>query len=248
MYEIGLQQVLYTNLVLNFSVYYRDIRNLLGMEIINTYEGFKYARFINRDYGNVRGFIATLDKRFANFFGAKIDYTYQIAEGNASDPYAVYNNNQTNPPIEETKRVVPLNWDQRHTFNLSLNFGNPGDWNLGFIIQYGSGWPYTEDIKVSQGVRFENGGVKPSTMNVDLRAEKIFRLAGVNLMAFAIVYNVLDIKNEYGVYSTTGRATVDLNTKDAGDIYGLNTIEEYIKNPGMYSTPREIRLGIGFGI
>jgi outer membrane receptor protein involved in Fe transport len=248
MYELGLQQVLYTNLVLNFSVYYRDIRNLLGMEIINTYEGFKYARFINRDYGNVRGFIATLDKRFANYFGAKLDYTYQIAEGNASDPYTVYNNNQTNPPIEETKKVVPLNWDQRHTLNLSFNFGIPGDWNVSFILQYGSGWPYTEDIKISQGVRFENGGIKPSTMNLDLRAEKIFNVAGVNLMAFALIYNVLDIKNEYGVYSSTGRATVDLNTKDAGDIYGLNTIDEYIKNPGMYSTPREIRLGLGFGI
>jgi hypothetical protein len=72
MYEIGLQQVLYSNVVLNLSMYYRDIRNLLGMEIINTYEGFKYARFINRDYGNIRGFIATIDKRFANYFAAKL--------------------------------------------------------------------------------------------------------------------------------------------------------------------------------
>jgi outer membrane receptor protein involved in Fe transport len=247
MYEIGLQQVLFPNLVMNFSVYYRDIRNLLGMEIINTYEGFKYARFINRDYGNVRGFLITLDKRFADYFSAKIDYTYQIAEGNASDPYAVYNNNQTNPPIEETKQVVPLNWDQRHTLNFSLNVGTPGDWTAGFIFQYGSGWPYTEAIEVSQGVRFENGGIKPATFNLDLRAEKIINIGGVRINTFLLIYNVLDIKNEYGVYSTTGRATVDLNTKDAGDIIGLNTIEEYINDPGFYSTPREIRLGFGFG-
>lgn len=104
-YEIGLQQVLFENFALNFSVYYRDIRNWLGMEIINTYEGFKYARFINRDYANVKGFILSLDKRFADYFSAKIDYTFQIAQGNASDPYAVYNNNQTNPPIEETKAL-----------------------------------------------------------------------------------------------------------------------------------------------
>ena len=144
-YEIGLQQVLFENFALNFSVYYRDIRNWLGMEIINTYEGFKYARDINRDYANVKGFIISLDKRFADFFGAKIDYTYQIAQGNASDPQAVYNNNQTNPPIEETKSVVPLNWDQRHTLNATVNFGIPGDWSVGLIFQYGSGQPYTED-------------------------------------------------------------------------------------------------------
>ena len=247
MYEIGLQQVLFTDLVLNFSVYYRDIRNWLGMEIINTYEGFKYARFINRDYANVRGMIVTLEKRFSNFFSAKIDYTYQIAEGNASDPYAVYNNNQTNPPIEETKSVVPLDWDQRNTLNLTINIGQQGDWTAGLIFQYGSGTPYTEDIRVSKGVRFENGGTKPATYNLDLRLDKTFKVFGVDLNTFLYVYNVLDIKNEYGVYSTTGRANVDLNVKYAGEIIGLNTIQEYVNNPAMYSAPREIRLGAGFG-
>lgn len=248
MYEIGLQQVLFPNVVVNLSLYYRDIRNLLGMEIVNTYEGFKYGRFINRDYGNVRGFMVTLDKRFADYFSAKVDYTYQIAEGNASDPYSVYNNNQSNPPIEESKTVVPLNWDQRSTLNFSLNVGEPGDWIVGIIFQYGSGWPYTEDIKVSKGVRFENGGIKPPTYNMDVRIEKVFKVFGVDINTFLLVYNVLDIKNEYGVFGTTGRATNDLNTKTAGSIVGLNTIQEYINNPSMYSSPREVRLGFGFGI
>ena len=247
MYEIGLQQVLFENFAINLTVYYRDIRNWMGMEIVNTYEGFKYARFINRDYANVRGFIVTLDKRFADFFSAKIDYTFQIAEGNASDPYAVYNFNQTNPPIEETKSVVPLDWDQTHTLNMNLNVGNPGDWTVGVVFQYGSGWPYTEDVRLSKGVRFENGGIKPQTFNLDLRAEKVFNIAGIYVNTYLLVYNLLDIKNEYGVYSTTGRANADLNTQFAGDIIGLNTIEQYINNPGMYSAPREIRFGFGFG-
>ncbi len=245
MYEIGLQQVLFNSLTLNLSFYSRDIRNLLGMEIINTYEGFKYARFINRDYGNVRGIILTVEKRLSDFFSAKVDYTYQIAEGNASDPYSVYNNNQTNPPVEESKQVVPLDWDQRHTLNISMNVGRQDDWNVGLIFQYGSGFPYTEDSKVSQGVRFENGGIKPSTFNVDLRADKKFDIYGYTVNAFVLVYNILDIKNEYGVYATTGRANVDLNTKYAGTINGLNTIEQYINNPSMYSGPRDIRLGFG---
>ncbi|MBU2585886.1 MAG: TonB-dependent receptor [Bacteroidetes bacterium] len=246
MYEIGLQQVLFPNFVLNTSLYYRDIRNWLGMEIVNTYEGFKYARFINRDYANVRGLIVTLDKRFADYFGFKVDYTFQIAEGNASDPYSVYNNNQTSPPIEETKKVVPLDWDQRHTLNLSVTVGDPGDWNLGFVFQYGSGWPYTEDIRISQGVRFENGGLKPWTYNLDLRAEKGFDVFGLKLNTFLLIYNLLDIKNEYGIYASTGRASTDLNIKYAGELIGINTIDEYVNNPGMYSAPREIRVGFGF--
>ncbi|HEX7356923.1 MAG TPA: TonB-dependent receptor [Ignavibacteriaceae bacterium] len=248
-YEIGLQQVLFENVSLNFSVYYRDIRNWLGMEIINTYEGFKYARFINRDYANVKGFIVTLDKRFADYFGLKLDYTFQIAQGNASDPRSVFNNNQTNPPIEETKSVVPLDWDQRHTLNVNLNVGVPGDWTVGMIFQYGSGQPYTEDPRISQGVRFENGGIKPTFYNVDLRAEKTFDVYGFSINTYLMVYNLFDIKNEFGVYSTTGRANVDLNTQyyKQSDIIGLNTIEQYVNNPGMYSSPREIRLGLGFG-
>ncbi len=247
MYEIGLQQVLFNSLAINLSFYSRDIRNLLGMEIIDTYEGFKYARFINRDYGNVRGFLMMVDKRFTDLFSFKIDYTYQIAEGNASDPMAVYNNNQTDPPIEETKKVLPLNWDQRHTLNISLNVGEINDWNVGLVMQYGSGTPYTEDVKISQGVRFENGGTKPSTFNVDLRADKIFNVFDFNVSTFVLVYNLLDIKNEYGVYSSTGRAGVDLNTKYAGEIIGINTIGQYVNNPAMYSRPREIRAGFGFG-
>jgi len=247
MYEVGLQQVLVENLAVDFTLYYRDIRNLLGMEIINTYEGFKYARFINRDYGNVRGVIISFDKRFADYFSAQLDYTFQIAEGNASDPYAVYNDNQTVPAVESEKRVVPLDWDQRSTLNLVVNVGEPEDWTVGIVFQLGSGTPYTEDPRLSQGVRFENSGSKPTTYNMDLRASKVFNVGELQLNAYLLVYNLLDTKNEYNVYASTGRATYDLNVKYAGDVIGLNTIDQYVNNPALYSAPRQIRFGVGVG-
>ncbi len=243
-YELGLQQVIFPNISLDVTTYYSDIRNLLGMEIINTYEGFKYARFINKDYGNVKGLILTLERRFVDFFSAKIDYTYQVAEGNSSDPFAVYNDNQSDPPVESEKKVVPLDWDQRSTLNLTTTIGELGNWTVGLIMQYGSGGPYTEDIQISNGVRFENGGRKPTTLNVDLRADKFIDMFGFKLHTYLLVYNLFDIRNEYGVYSTTGRAGSDLNTKFAGEINGLNTLEEYVMNPGMYSAPRQIRFGL----
>jgi outer membrane receptor protein involved in Fe transport len=243
-YELGLQQVLFEVFSLDVTAYYRDIRNYLGMEIINTYEGTKYARFINRDYANVRGFIISLEKRFADAFSVKADYTFQFAEGNSSDPYTVYNNNQTDPPIETPKTVVPLNWDQRHTLNLSVTVGNLGDWTASLLFQYGSGQPYTEDVRVSQGLRFENGGNRPAFYNLDFRAEKSFPLLGTNVNTFLLIYNLLDIKNEVNVNSATGRANVDIFTKFAGTVYGLNTIEQYLNDPTSFSTPREVRLGL----
>ncbi|MDA3862197.1 MAG: TonB-dependent receptor [Melioribacteraceae bacterium] len=243
-YELGIQQVIFPNVALDVSVYYSDIRNLLATEIISTYEGFKYARFTNQDYANITGVILSLDKRFADFFSMKVDYTLQIAEGNSSDPMAVFND--TRGSVEPEKVVVPLDWDQRHTVNLSANVGEPGDWVIGFIARYGSGTPFTEDVTVSNSVRFENGGRKPSTLYFDLKADKNFKLLGLDWHATLLVYNLFDIYNEVGVYSTTGRATNDTNTKyyTDSDVQGLNTINEFITNPGMYSSPREIKLGL----
>ncbi|MCU0452548.1 MAG: TonB-dependent receptor [Bacteroidetes bacterium] len=244
MYELGLQQVLFGQVGIDFTIYYRDIRNLLGMEILSTYEGFRFSRFINRDYANVKGFIFSVERRFIGGFSVRADYTYQIAEGNASDPYAVFYNNQSDPPTETNKKVVPLDWDQRSTLNVSVSVGDPGDWNVGLIAQYGNGFPYTEDVRVSNGLRFENGGKRPTTFNVDLRAEKTVAFGPVDLTVFALVYNLLDTRNEYGVNAASGRANIDLYTYLAGRIIGLNTIDEYVNNPASFSAPRQVRLGV----
>jgi outer membrane receptor protein involved in Fe transport len=246
-YELGLQQALFENIGVDFTVYYRDIRNLLGTEIIQTVEGDRYARFINRDYGSVRGFILSFDRRFANYFSLRADYTYQIAEGDASDPLSNYYNNQSNPPVETNKTLVPLSWDQRSTLNLNLSVGEMGNWTAGIIFQYGVGLPYTEDTRISL-LRFENGAVKPSTYSVDLRAEKDLSFAGVNFSISLLIYNLLDTKNEYGVNSASGRANVDLYTsQNAQKIVGLNTIQQFQNDPSSFSAPRQIRLGLNLG-
>ncbi|MCX6136179.1 MAG: hypothetical protein NTV54_01605, partial [Ignavibacteriales bacterium] len=106
---------------------------------------------------------------------------------------------------------------------------------------------YTEDTRISL-LRFENGALKPSTYDLDLRAEKRIDLGGVNLSLFLLVYNVLDIKNENGVNSASGRANIDLYTaQNAQKIVGLNTIEENQNNPASFSAPRQVRVGFNLG-
>lgn len=247
-YEIGLQQILFPNISADITAYYSDIRNLLGLEILETYEGFTYGRFINRDYGNVKGLILTIEKRHSDLFSAKVDYTYQLAQGNASDPYQLFYNNQSDPPVEETKKLVPLNWDQSSTLNISLTVGDLSDWSVGLIFNYGTGSPYTVDPRYTRGLRFENNGRKPSIVNLDLKATKTFDVFGLYINSYLIVYNVLDIKNEYGVSGSTGRAGIDLAAEEyTGTIFGLNTKEEYLKVPTDYSSPRQIRIGFGVG-
>ncbi|MBK7979860.1 MAG: TonB-dependent receptor [Ignavibacteriae bacterium] len=247
-YELGVQQVVFPNISVDASIYYSDINNLLGTEVIKTYDGDLYGRYFNRDYGNVRGLVLTLDKRYADMFSAKIDYTYQVAQGNASDPLTNFYNQQTQPPKESNKKVVPLNWDQNHTLNASITIGDAKDWTVGLIFNYGSGMPYTEDARFTQNLRFENNGRKPTVLNLDLKATKTLEIYGLFFNTYLLVYNLFDIKNEYGVSASTGRAGVDLGAEQyTGVIYGLNTIKEYLLNPNDYSAPRQVRIGFSVG-
>ncbi len=244
-YEVGLKQALTTNLAIELTAYYSDIRNLVDTELLETYDGKKYARYTNRDYANVRGIIVSVEKRFSRHWGATVDYTFQYAEGNASDPLSVFLDNQTNPPLEPEKKLIPLDWDQRHTLNFSLTVGSRGNYLVSLIGRFGSGMPYTADRFFNPvDITFRNNRRKPATYTFDLRAEKHFKVWGARFSAFILVYNLFDRLNEYGVYPSSGRAGVDYNVKFAGDIYGLNTIEEYVLNPAMYGAPRQIRIGL----
>jgi outer membrane receptor protein involved in Fe transport len=107
-YEIGLQQQLGEEFALDLTGYFKDIRNLLGTQILQTVTGIRYARYINRDYGNVRGFTVSFEKQqlYSGGVGATVDYTFQIAKGNASDPNSAFLDAQANR--EPAKELVPL--------------------------------------------------------------------------------------------------------------------------------------------
>jgi outer membrane receptor protein involved in Fe transport len=234
-WELGVQQQLFEDMAIYGTIYFKDIRNLLGQEIIRLKGGQAYARYINRDYGNVRGFTIAVEKRPTNFLALNIDYTFQKAKGNASDPFAVFTDNQGNPPRESEKQVVPLNWDQRHTINASMTLSRPGKWGVSFILQCGSGMPYTPtDPDRSLRIAFENSARKPSTFNVDLMAHYDMNYFGFKQSVFIKAYNIFDMKNELDVFTDTGRATYThaLNYQ-LGD-----------RRPDFFSKPRLIMLGL----
>jgi outer membrane receptor protein involved in Fe transport len=242
-YELGLQQVLYQDFVMYLTAYYSDIRNWVQVELIETYDTRKYARFINRDYANVTGFIVSLEKRFSGFWSANLDYTYQIAKGNASDPQDALNRERDNQEAEKT--LIPLDWDQRSTLNFTITAGKAGNWNIGLIGRLGSGTPYTSDRFFNPvDITFSNDRKKPAFMSFDLRFDKVFKFGDTDVSAFVLVYNLFDRLNEIRVYGSSGRAGFDYNTKFAGNVVGLHTIDQYVTDPTFYSEPRQIRIGM----
>ena len=245
-YELGLQQVVFNNISLEFTAYYRDIRNLITAEIEENINGSKIGVNRNTDYGNVKGLIFSMDKQFSDYYSAQLNYTYQLAEGTSSDRLQNYQN-KLNDIITE-KRILPLDWDQRSTLNVILTVGNPGDWTISSIFQYGTGTPYTpaRDVR-STAESYRNEGTKPSTYNTDIRAEKRFEINGYSINTFLLIYNVFDTRNEYGVNGVSGRANNDPALKDySGSFSPFNTAQEFINNPQSYSEPRNVKLGFSF--
>ncbi|MBU2584288.1 MAG: TonB-dependent receptor [Bacteroidetes bacterium] len=246
-YELGLHYQFLDMIGLEVIGFYKDITNLLGTEIQDTYiKSDRYALYVNRDYGKARGFTISLSKRpTEDHVSVSLDYTLQIAEGNASDPNDAFNRAQGTPPKQPNIQVVPLNWDQRHTINLSLFYIIPGDFNLGIIAKYESGFPYTPELQSIQKSS-ENSARMPSKTNVDLQFNKDFIIGKSTLSFFVRVFNLFDTRNELDVYRDTGRAGYSLISRYTPQYQGPNTLNEFLNRPDFYSEPRRILIGLSY--
>jgi len=246
--EVGVQQALSDELTFDLTGYFRDIRDLAGTRAdeIRLFGGSgSYSQFVNSDFGFVKGIVFTLDKRLSNNWAATIDYTLQSAKGNASDPAAT-RNQIAGGEIPEIQ-LVPLNWDQTHTVNVTFTYANPDNWGFSIIGQYGSGFPYTPSFSSNISDLLINSELKPSFFNVDLRTYKDFFIGSIRINIFARVFNLFDTLNELNVYNDSGTADFTINEflrrNDGNPDRIVNSIDEYYRNPSFYSEPRRIEFG-----
>jgi hypothetical protein len=100
-YEAGFTSLLSDEIVLDFVGYYRevngnigyrlasadDLRDLAGVDSDYVIRGQGSLRIpANQDYGVIKGFDLTLDRRFSNYFGLRGTYSLMFARGTQSDP------------------------------------------------------------------------------------------------------------------------------------------------------------------
>ena len=241
-YEIGLKQGLTENLTLDVTGFNKDIRDLIGMEVRDDIYGGRYFRFINRDHANVKGITIALEQRQTpGGFGFGIDYTYQAATGNASDPNEEWVRQQADPPIESEKKRVILDWDQTHSLNLTATTSQAG-YNISMIGKFGSGLPYTRS-SARYSNRIYNGEREPMTFSLDLNVSKDIEVAGYQLSPYLKVSNLFDRKNTRDVYDSSGSADFDYDM-NFQTYRGYGTQEEYYTRPDFYSEPRKILFGL----
>jgi len=245
--EIGLQQQLTDDISLDITAYIRDTRNLAGTrsEQITIFGGSAtYSKVVNSDFAYTRGLVFSFNKRFAGGLAATMDYTFQIARGTASDPFAAQQA-AARGDLPEVQ-LTPLSWDQRHTVNASVSYAGPS-YGGSLILQYGSGMPYTPRRSIDITSLITNSQLKPSMVNADMRLYKTLSLGTLDFVLFMRIFNLFDTMNEVGVFDDTGRAgyTTDLErVKGQNTPEYVNTIEEYFTIPTFYSEPRRIEIGL----
>ena len=257
MYEIGLQQQLGASINLDVTGFYRDVRDWVGVSApIQTVGGGgqvipdrTYYIYVNRDYANVRGVTMSLSQRVSSLINYNFDYTFQIAENSNSRPDEEFDARKDND--EPTRMITPADWDQTHTLNGSILVGRE-DWGASLIGRYGSGKPYspsfTRAVRLGANANLaftDNSRRKPVDIMFDFRVFKAIRVSGMRLSLQMEVFNLFDRMNEYEVYGDTGRATTSSEYRKVEQATLLNnTADEYLDQPGRFSAPREIHLGM----
>jgi hypothetical protein len=249
MYELGLQQQLLDNLYLHLTGFYRDIRDWVGSGYpIDTYLGKTYYSYMNRENAVARGITLSANYTFENL-SVRLDYTYMSATGTASNPQDAYNAlSSGQAPVV---KLINLDWDQPHALNLVTSY-NSGDWSAVLIGTLYSGFPYTPTLAVSEATGSgsftgwqQNSERRPLTINLDLRLSRMFSFGDFKLQAMVDVTNLLDTRNARFVYTDTGLP--DFTIQDylyKSRLLEISNSNEFFTNPGYYSAPRYISLGL----
>jgi len=262
-YEMGLQQQLAENFKMDLTAYYKDVRDYIYTQTVFTPTGRQYRILTNLAYANVKGISVSFYKRRApgSLFSARLDYTFQIAEGNRTYPTDELFFSEVSGKQSETY-LVPIGFDRQHVINATIQLNKPNNWAMGIIGNLQTGTPYTPILPstIPNTITYQqNSDRQPIQWNVDLKFEKFFKIGRFKYSVFLQVHNLFDTQNELYVYASTGRALYAVEqTSNATQFYdikrrilnhdpGLFGIDEinqyYSKRPERVNRPREIMLG-----
>ncbi|UCH09798.1 MAG: TonB-dependent receptor [Fidelibacterota bacterium] len=223
-YEAGVQTRLMKDVTLNVTAFYREMADLVGVTWIQV-EGYVY--FENVDFGNAKGFEFTLNKRFSNYYSARVNYTISQTLISTSSPMTAAQTISSAPIVV---RSFLADWDRTHNLTALIRFSDPGKWALSLTGDLKSGKPYSVLAEQPNTERM------PWNANVNLKMAKYWTKGRLHGSLYLQVFNLFDRRNIYWVYPGTGKWNDD---GDAG------TPPAHDANPRRISDGRRARLGIG---
>jgi outer membrane receptor protein involved in Fe transport len=234
---------------------YFDVGSTYGNSVYN------YYVMVNQDFQTVRGFEVNLTRRLFNYWGFRLNFGLTQATTNAAAPDLEVQNQENGDPQNlkeirsEVDLPVALNASVFFRVGNERPFGNAlldaivNNTSATITAQARSGFPYTPTLTyygIGTNAQLErNSGRAPGTFNVDLQANKDFRLSNLQWGVFLRVTNLLDKVNCQQVYASTGNCiggTVDQDRRRNGNVSVVNTTTFYDR--ASYFGPRR---SINFG-
>jgi outer membrane receptor protein involved in Fe transport len=225
-YEVGFQQKLSETMAMKVSAYYKEMKDLIQQRVLANVAAplNSYKIFDNLDFGTVKGFSFSLDRRRTNNLELNATYTLQFADGSGSDANSSSGINNRGP----IRNLIPLSFDERHRFTavVDYRYGSGKAYNgpriagLNILEDFGvnftaflvSGQPYTRNTTPQQfgGSGFAgsiNGARLPWNFTADLNVQKRFPVT-INkttskklwFNAYFRVQNVFNTRNIVNLY------------------------------------------------
>ncbi len=266
-YALGVQTQVTEDLTFTVEGYYKDIYGLISTLPEYIVSGYTLDRYVNLDYGRVRGFEVSIDNNFSRNFQISLKWDFSYAFGKASSALAAQQYRLSNVPVNKDEH--PLAWDETHKINIygtfiyqkgqyPYVFGQkiPVDnWLLTLEWQYGSGEPYTPSrwtTGLPDNQIRANSARYPWHEITNMKFEKYFTLRGnTHLNAGVEVDNLFDTRNVRQLYGETGNSYdsthPDNNESAFSEPYPgpYDTGIDYDHNPRNYDPPRQVMFSLG---
>ena len=260
-YQAGVKHQFTDYLAGSVAIYSRDIYDLIAATTVTDDEtGNTLPRYINKAYASARGIELTLNKRFHDNFAFDLAYTFSYADGVASSQEF-----GANPEGLEflPSQELPLNWDQRHVFHLSLRLAEPHSWSGAVTFSYGSGFPWTPFDRYArkQDPLIENSERLPATYDLTLQGERQIDFYGQELTLFMQAHNLINqdmvrasaagifpgMRNASAAYTSYLTETGKYGGAYLQDANGDNYNEFIaINDPRVFMDHRVFRVGVGW--
>lgn len=214
---------------------YKDFRNQAGLQrITSEFLPVGYTIYSDDQYGNYRALQFSMEKRMANNWGARFNYTYSSSRATSSSAAENYSQLINTDPTGDNA-VLPLTpfatiYDKPHVAQLILNAGfRPGEGPMIFGIDllqnfsanlttvYESGIPYTRADNKGRQVGEFNADRHPSYLQTDGTLTRTIPFADIFGESMSDMF--LDLELEFTnlfnrtepvrVFSTTGQGDDD---------------------------------------
>jgi hypothetical protein len=210
-YELGYDQILFEDFLLQIAAFYNDISNQQDFtQYISSVAGFAYTKSSSNNYQDSRGIELTLRRTFGRWVSGFVNYTYQVNTTGHFGDSKVYDNPSDQKKWDEATvnvyqdRPVPQPYARLNlTFFTPENWGPSvlshkilGGWSLNATVDWQAGYWTTWNITGLASTAYNVQAV--DFWNTALRVEKSIPIGKFKVQLFMDVSNVLNTLKLWG--------------------------------------------------